>query len=284
MKHTKDAHPIWPSSPFSDATPSPSTPGSTDSDPGYQTVSVSTAFHPGVQPDSDLVLSSSEGVLFWVHSNIISNVSDAALAAFLAHPTSVWGSDGSMIVVSLSLSAKILNIIIHIIYGKCCAVNSPSLEDLAEAVDRLPQYHLSPRVLIHPGAPIFTLLTSYVALYPLEVYSLAAHHDVHCLAEKASSHLLCFTLAKIDDSTATRIGPIYLKRLFLLQSDRVEALKHILSQPPTFHVATDECTLRDQKLKLTRAWTMGATHIALELRPGKPSRLVFVCIPSLYGA
>ncbi|TEB22888.1 hypothetical protein FA13DRAFT_1740550 [Coprinellus micaceus] len=163
-------------------------------------------------------------------------------------------------------SAAVLNIIIHTIYNSPCAQNSPKFEELIEAVDKMPLYGLTPNTIILPKSPMHDLLLAHGALRPLDIYALAAYHNIPSLAEKVSSHLLGFSLSNINDEMACRIGAPYLRRLFLLHTNRLEELKRILPKPPYIHPATEDCSFESQA-KLARAWAMGATHLAWEMRP-----------------
>jgi hypothetical protein len=165
-------------------------------------------------------------------------------------------------------SAAVLNIIIHTIYNSPCAQNSPRFEELIEAVDKMPLYGLTPNAIILPKSPMHDLLLAHGALRPLDIYALAAYHDIPSLAEKVSSHLLGFSLSNINDEMACRIGAPYLRRLFLLHTNRLEELKKILPKPPYIHPATEDCGFESQA-KLARAWAMGATYLAWEMRPGE---------------
>lgn len=170
----------------------------------------------------------------------------------------------------------ILNIIIHTIYGTSCAQHSPSCDELIEAVDKMPHYGLTPNAIIHRDSPLYHLLLSHGALRPIDIYSLAAHHDIGSLAEQVSSHLLAYPLSKMDDRIATRMGAIYLRRLFALHVNRIDELKKILRQPPLMHPATRQCDFESQG-SLARAWALGTTYIGWEMRPGLSYLFVFIC-------
>ena len=90
---------------------------------------------------------------------------------------------------------------------------------------------------------MYTLLTSYAPLCPLDLYALAPSHDLYDLGVAASSHLLLMTLATLTNEMAERIGPIYVKQLFLLHFGRAEALKRLLLPLPHPHAPTPRCSL-----------------------------------------
>ncbi|KAH6867635.1 hypothetical protein BKA70DRAFT_1360302 [Coprinopsis sp. MPI-PUGE-AT-0042] len=75
---------------------------------------------------------------------------------------------------------------------------------------------LDPARIIQKGTPLYTLLmTRHVPHHPLM---------------DASPYLLGVGLEDIDDASACRMGPLYLKRLSLLNANRVRTLKCIVPQ------------------------------------------------------
>ena len=228
------------------------------------TIAVSRSFCPGngEHGESNLVLSSGS-VLFYVHTHIINRVSQTALSRFI----DAAGGRVQNSVVVVPEPTAVLNIIIHAIYNSSCAHNSPRFEELIEAVDKMPLYGLAPNAIILSGSPMHDLLLAHGVLRPLDIYALAAHHDIPSLAEKVSSHLLGFSLSNISDEMAGRIGALYLRRLFMLHANRLDELKKILPKPPYMHPATEHCSFESQG-KLARAWAMGTTYLAWEMRPG----------------
>jgi len=171
-------------------------------------------------------------------------------------------------VISLPDDSEVLNVILHTIYEMSCAQYSPSFDILVTAVNRLLAYGIMPKTRIAPSAPLFSLLLSYAPLHPLDLYALAATHDLYDLAVSTSSHLLSFPLASLTDEMAGRIGPVYLKRLFFLHFGRSDALKRVLLPPPHPHAPTPDCDFTEQK-KLTRAWALASAYLAWDARPGK---------------
>ncbi|TFK35184.1 hypothetical protein BDQ12DRAFT_612179, partial [Crucibulum laeve] len=228
-------------------------------------VSVSTVFFPGANGvEADLVLSSSDSVLFYVQSSIITAACDTAFRSIANTPLS--NKKLHNVILSIPDSSEVLNIILHMLYGTSCAQHSPAFETLITAVDRMPFYGISPKDLIVPNTPLYTYLLSHAPLYPLQVYALAGYHKLEALAIVTSSHLLSYTLKNITDDTAERMGAIYLKRLMNLHINRFSAFKEILLLPPHPHPPTKECGFGDQK-KLTRAWALASAYLVWELRP-----------------
>ena len=231
-------------------------------------VSVSTTFYPGAEHTpfpADIVFLSSDGVFFYAHHQIVSNASDNAFQGLLS--TITPGTKEQETVITVPDNSTAFNVVLHTVYDISCAHYSPSFETLCEAVNRMAFYGISPKKYIVPSSPLYVLLLSHAPLYPLELYALAASHDIYDLAVSTSSHLLSFPLASLTDEMADRIGPVYLKRLFFLHFGRSDALKRVLLPPPHPHAPTPSCDFTEQK-KLTRAWALASAYLAWDARPG----------------
>ncbi|TEB15513.1 hypothetical protein FA13DRAFT_1804985 [Coprinellus micaceus] len=224
--------------------------------PPTPTVSINLLF-----PQSDLILSSSDGIRFYVQKSDINAASTATVPVFLCFAS--HGPDDD--VVQLPVEGQILTIILSAIYRVPCQLHGPTCDELIEAVDKMPEYALTPKELIDANNPLLHLLLAHAPLRPLDIYALAGHHGIEHLAKPTSSHLLSLSLHHITDALAARMGATYLRRLFLLHKSRTDTLKQILAQTPRFHPLTRLCDFEAQK-KLTRAWALGTTRLAWKLR------------------
>lgn len=237
---------------------------------GTTLVSISTTFHPAAQLSSvtpDLVLVSLDGVFFYVHSDTVLSVSTNGFNGCLPRPTPLSSANKELDpFLSISEHSSVLNIILHTIYDMSCAHYSPPFPTLSAAIDRLQTYGLEPKSHVAPSTALYNLLAAYAPLFPLELYALAAAHDLYDLAVATSSHLLGFPLFSLSDEMASRIGPVYLKRLFFLHFGRSDALKRVLLPPPQPHNPTPNCNSDEQK-KLTRAWALASAYLAWDARP-----------------
>ena len=164
--------------------------------------------------------------------------------------------------------AEVLNIVVHTIYGMSPLEFRPSFETISAALDALVRYGLPPKRYAGAGQPLYELIVFTAPLRPIDTYALAAKHDLEDAAAATSAHLLAFPLPTISDELATRIGRIYLKKLFFLHFGRIEALKHALLQPPASHPETPDCSLAQQRC-LTRAWALAAAHIVWDAGPSE---------------
>ncbi|KAL0070818.1 putative RNA helicase [Marasmius tenuissimus] len=241
-----------------------------DPNDGNVLVSVSTTFFPGANNHTlppDLALLSSDSVFFYVHSDLILAASSNQFQELLPEnsPKAAQRSWHNM-VVHVDEKSPVLNIILHVVYGMSCAHYSPSFETLSAAVNRLPSYGIQPLAHITTSSPLHTILLSHAPLCPLDLYTLAARHDLYDLAVSTSPHLLSLPLSSITDEIATNVGPKYLRRLFFLHIGRSDALKRLLLPPPNPHAPTPFCDFTDQKT-LTRAWALASAYLAWDARP-----------------
>lgn len=231
-------------------------------------VSVSTTFFPGAHIHSlppDLVLLSSDTVFFYVHTHALLGVSENNFGGLLPPPSKATAGQLGP-VLAVPESSTILNIVLHAVYDMACAHYSPSFESLATACSALANYGVSLKRHVGPPTALYSLLLSHAPLYPLELYTLAASHDLYELAVPTSSHLLSFSLASLTDEMVDRIGAIYLKRLFFLHFGRADALKRLLLPPPHPHAPSNDCDFTEQK-RLTRAWALASAYLAWDARP-----------------
>ena len=210
-----------------------------------------------------------DNVFFYVDSHLLLAASENSFRELL--PASRQPSNA----IPVPEHSTVLNIVLHSIYDMSCVHYSPSFAAIITAVNRLPVYGISPKKRIAPSTHLYSLLLSHAPLYPLELYALAASHDLYDLAVSTSSHLLSFPLASLTDEMAQHIGPIYLKRLFFLHFGRSDALKRVLLPPPHPHPPTTFCDFAEQK-KLTRAWALASAYLAWDARPGKSKTVFFL--------
>ncbi|CAK5282851.1 unnamed protein product [Mycena citricolor] len=256
-------------------TPPPSdqgSPGPVVQEQNYAQMTVSSTFGPEAEflsqtPDGDcasapdIVLRTSDGVNFYVHSDKI----DVESHRLSGHITSIHHRDGPS-VVDVPETSTVLNVILHALYGISCAQYSPSVDVLVEAVDSMLSYGMDPQSFILPSTTLYSMLLSQAPLSPLRVYTLAARYDIMELAVPTSSHLLSFQLSALTDADVEEMGPVYLKRLMFMHNGRIDALRRALMPPPYPHPPTSECSFANQK-SLTRAWTMAAAYLAWDIRP-----------------
>ncbi|KII86950.1 hypothetical protein PLICRDRAFT_114133 [Plicaturopsis crispa FD-325 SS-3] len=254
-----------PEMPFAGESPDESSQESVD---GTTLVSVSTTFYPGADVStspSDLIVLSSDSVFFHVHSQVLGSASTNHFNSTL--PDVLATSYGNQVpILIVPESSVVVNIIFHTLYDIPGNKYSPSFEATCDAVNSLIVYGVPLSNVINPNQPLFQLLLSHAPQHPLELYTLAARHDLHTLAVPTSSHLLSLTLSSLTDEDVDSMGPRYLRRLFFLHLGRIDALKRSLLPPPRLHGPTSHCDFAAQK-DLTRAWALATSYLAWDAKP-----------------
>lgn len=235
------------------------------------TVSISTSFFPDAHvfgSASDLILLATDSVYFYVHSHILLGVSQNGFNSMLP-VSSPEGGDYFVAgpILPVSECASVLNIVLHTIYHTSFSQYSPSFNTLVEATSALKRYGVALESVITPSAPLYDILLTHAAAYPLDLFALAAENGLDDLAVATSNHLLSISLSTISDEMAVRIGPIFLKRLFFMHLGRSEVLRSILLPPPYPHTPTATCG-SIQQTKLIRAWTLASAYLAWDARAG----------------
>lgn len=240
-------------------------------------ISISTTFYPGnpaISSPTDIVISSNDGVLFYLYSQRLAAAGFTLLAAL--SPVQGLGLSGLGSCnsfpqegpIKLSESSVSLSIIFHIVYNISCAAFSPSLDAIAEAITCMSGYHLIPSTLITPSTFMYTyLMAQYAPFQPLELYILAGSHHIEPLAVDASSHLLGINLGKVTDDMASAMGASYLRRLFFMHQGRLERLKKVLIKPPALHDDTDADCDTKKKASLKSKWALMVTNLVWDAKP-----------------
>ncbi|KAF9040183.1 hypothetical protein BDZ89DRAFT_944958, partial [Hymenopellis radicata] len=241
-----------------------------------ESLRLSTAFHPAARlvPSaySDVVLQSTDGVLFYVHRAILAEASSNGFGSALLHDAAAP--------VAVNDDSAVLNIILHAIYDLPSAQFSPSFPTLVDAVDRMqPVYGVAPTRFILPAtsSDLFSQLYSHAPLRPIDVYMLAAHHGLEDLAVLASGHLLSFKLETLTDDMTVYMGGMHLKRLVFLHLDRLKRLKEILLVPPPPHEG-GVCTADPQ-----RAWALAAAELVNDAKPDLSPHLLAASMKGFAG-
>lgn len=219
---------------------------------------------------TDLVLVSSDSVpvLFYAHSRILQGVSKNSFARLLPACEST-DLELDLPSVKVALDARVLNVVLHALYGFSSAHYAPEFSTLCTAVDALlTTYAVHQTLVLQQTSPLFALLMAHAPLQPLNVYALAAKHDIEPLAVASSSFLLSYPIDSITDDDARRMGPVYLRRLFFLHLGRVAALKRLLAPLPERHAPTPDCDTPDQD-KVKRAWILATAFLIYDARSAR---------------
>ncbi|KAI0633320.1 hypothetical protein C8Q77DRAFT_1157545 [Trametes polyzona] len=230
---------------------------------------ISTTFQPSLRIDNvlpDVILISSNNVYFYAHRHRIINVSSNLFGGLLLFDPGT-SPHGFLPTLNLPESGDVINVVLHTVYGLSCTHFHPTLETVEAALDALIKYGVSLQIHAAPRyRPLHQLLLSRAPYRPIDTYALAGKYELDELAVTVSGHLLSFDLSRITDDLATKMGPVYLKRLFLLHQTRLHALKQILLNPPAGHPPKPGCSLADQS-QLTRAWALATAQLVWDATP-----------------
>lgn len=208
----------------------------------------------------------SDYVCFHLHSDTLLAATDNHFDHILVNFTPGDGGEleGSLMF-TVCETSTVFTVVVCAIYDLPFTDYGPSFETLDGGIDALHTYGIIVRDIVTPNTPLFEILLTHAGDHAIELYTLAAHYDMHDLAVAASSHLLAFTLSSLTDDAATRIGGVYLKRLFFMHLGRAEALRRLLLPPPYPHEPTAKCD-RSAQATLTRAWSLAASSLAWDPR------------------
>lgn len=208
-------------------------------------------------------------MLFHVSSSILTSASRDRLRSILGEKPLDDGTFRNK-VIAIPEHSGVLNILLHTFCELSMAEDLSSMEDYSTAVDRLSAYGLSPQDHIQPNKPLFSALLAQAQAHAIQVYTLAAHYELHELAVRVSAHLLSYYPPDMSDDTAVRMGGRYVCRLLKLHISLVSALRRIVLAPPVAHGASPICDPVKQQ-ELRRAWVLAASYLVWEAKPGMRS-------------
>ncbi|TCD64948.1 hypothetical protein EIP91_003406 [Steccherinum ochraceum] len=240
----------------------------TPTSPAPYSIVVSTTFHPAfafrdLLPDA--IFLSSDALYFFVHRAHLLASSTNNFAYLFVQQLSFPNSSTTPPVFLVSEHSALMDVVLHAIYGMSCAELNPSLSTLLDAISALDAYGTLHRVLT-PSSPLCLLILTEAPRDPLQVYAVAARHRLDHLAVAVSAKLHSIQLADVPAAAALAMGPIYLKRLFLLHYRRVEYLKLLLNTAPETHVETLACGFV-QQTDLQTAWSLATGSLMWDARP-----------------
>ncbi|KZT72032.1 hypothetical protein DAEQUDRAFT_706336 [Daedalea quercina L-15889] len=236
---------------------------------------VSTTFQPTAMMGitlPDIVLASTDNVLFYVHRTRLIAVSANGFNHLIPFylPLKVDDRAPSILV---SERAEVLNIVLHTIYDISSTQFLPSFETVSEATNVLARYGVDLKLHAGPSQSLHSLISSFAPYRPIDTFALAASHNLEDVAVASSAHLLAYRLSTLTDELAERMGSIYLKRLVFLHLGRIEALKALLLTPPHRHQVVPDCNEEVQPA-LMRAWALASAHLLWDARPNLSTHLL----------
>ncbi|KAF5341526.1 hypothetical protein D9758_012564 [Tetrapyrgos nigripes] len=220
-------------------------------------------FSDASRPIPDTIFISSDAVVFYVDQWSLLRASNNSFGGLLPITTQVKIERARHL---SNVHSSELNIILHILYKMSCSAYNPPLSVIISAIDHLPNYGIAPNAWVTNENPIYDVLLPSIPIYPLDIYCLCGRHDIYDLAKAVSPHLLSFTLTKLTEEDAERMGSIYFARLFRLHRTRVTAFVNSLMPPPVVHDPTAECGFTEQR-DLLSAWMMITAYFSWSAKP-----------------
>ena len=202
-----------------------------------------------------------------VHSQRILQQSSNNFNALLPTELVDQALESGQLVVTVSNTAATLNIVLHTIYEWPCAAFAPPFGDVMPAITALKIYGLSLKECLAPEKPLRSLLLSFVPIYPMEIYAMAASNGLEELAVIVSSHLLSYRMHDLSDELAAQMGATYLHRLAILHTGRMQTLKKLVLCAPDEHEATETCGFTE-KNELSGMWALASAHLSWEAKSG----------------
>ncbi|KAK1221533.1 hypothetical protein PQX77_015652 [Marasmius sp. AFHP31] len=238
---------------------------------GGSHLSISPTFGPpslgSTRPSVDTILLSNDSILFYVDEATLLRVSSNSFKGLL--PLTMEDKS-QRILFMRDISSSELDIMLQAIYNlpSTTAPAVVNIQVLLSAVDRFLEYGISATGRITPTSHFYQYLLACAPLHPLEVYALAAQHDMKSLATTASAHTLVVELSQISEEMSKRMGSIYLLRLFQLHAARTETLKKLLAADFGYHNTTSDCDIRNQR-QLKNGWNLAVASMLFTIKPGK---------------
>lgn len=233
----------------------------------------SSSAHSDVPPD--LIVSSADSIIFYVHRDRILAASTNGVNGKLSPPLTARPSNDDthiqpILRVDLPYPSVVVNLLFIAVYKKLeddsIQAEVPSLMILSSTIRALVECGIPLKTFVSKSSAIFVLLSSYCPDSALAVYTLAASHapDLDHLAVHASQFLLSLEFAQITDIMAKTMGSSYLRRLYVLQTERTREFKRLLVAPPQLHVQAEQCDCK----ALQNAWRIATAHLVWAASPG----------------
>ncbi|TFK84435.1 hypothetical protein K466DRAFT_602011 [Polyporus arcularius HHB13444] len=221
---------------------------------------VSTAFDLALLIDGaapDLLIVTSDTVNFHVHTAIILRLSTNAFYGMLLPAIST---------IAVAETAAVINVVLHVFYGRSCTEYKPTFEDIDASVTALVKYGASLSELAVSPLPLFDLLVTQARLRAIDVYAVAGQNALEEVAVAASAYLISYNPLHLTDELSVKMGPVYLKSLMNLHFYRRMALKAVVLTPPGKHLPTATCDDATQTRVLT-AWAVVAAQLVWTASP-----------------
>lgn len=207
-------------------------------------------------------------MLFHAHARVLSRISRNAFGGVLA-PRRPPGP------AHVSEDHTTLHAILLAVYNLQFAPFNPDLSILGTAISALLGKYGVPVAspVFAPTSALGVAILAHARTRPVDVYALAAMHNIRTLTSPASEYLLSFDLSTLPEDAAERMGSFWLVRLWALHETRNKALKALLAIPPAKHPLMPGCSAAIQQA-IARAWIITTADIIWKTS----------CVPLIPGA
>ncbi|KAG8718410.1 hypothetical protein FRC08_005312 [Ceratobasidium sp. 394] len=235
---------------------------------------------PGFQ-EADLVLLTTDAVFFYAHTSELLRQSSNYFGNLIAEERISKGdstqctSRGTYIIDPPELklvdySSDVLELVLDAVYKRSTESLAPSIATLRDAIAALVSLGYCPKDMVVPGSELFVRSLEAAETEPLQVYALAAQHSLELLAVAASGLTSAHSLDDVSDELALQMGPIYLKRLFLLHMQRAQEVRHSVHLPLELHAIGSppgvKCNEKVQE-SVNDVWTLASGYVVVHGDP-----------------
>lgn len=216
----------------------------------------------------DTILLSEDGLQFYVHQSRLLNASksyfNGLLLPYLGHELLPETTPPCL---QLSENSAIVDVLLHIIYDIPLQQHGSTLGALLETVKALEKYGLPFDIYLVPGSSLFEDIVLKTSYKPLDVYAVAAEHDLFEMACRASEHLLNLPLVFISEAMVQRLGITYMHMLYNLHLGRMYVLQRLVMGPPESHEPVLLCGVSNYET-LKAAWSVAVCELLSKASPG----------------
>ncbi|KAI0342146.1 hypothetical protein BDW22DRAFT_240997 [Trametopsis cervina] len=236
----------------------------------HQPFQISSAFGLDANLDErpyNIIIRSADGIIFAVHLHRLRNASNNGFAGLLLR-SDLQPTHDSPLGLIVTEAHDVLNVVLHTIYGLSCDAYRPSTECLTASIDALTKYGILPlqRYLARNASPLFRTFVHNAVTHPVEIYSLAAHHNLEDLAIAASAYTLTLSLHSISQPLATQMGVFYLHRLHKLHSSLIDNLRALVERRLNPHISKPYCTA-EQRRRVSDALYSAGMEVVFHATP-----------------
>ncbi|ESK93449.1 hypothetical protein Moror_1730 [Moniliophthora roreri MCA 2997] len=175
------------------------------------TISISHVFGPNIpeyvsRPPPDMILLTSDSVIFYVDEYTLLKVSDNHFHGLLPLQSK---EKRERIVFVPAIHSSELQVVLQCLYD-VSSIPLPDLDTILQGIDRLSVFGVAPKTVVKPTSRVFEHLLSCAPLHPIKIYTMAGFHDIYPLAVQVSAYLLVVDLSRVTEDIAERMGSKYL--------------------------------------------------------------------------